>query len=376
VNIDSLRGPALKHLFRDQLSELLESIDWLDAELREADMGPAGWDLGGTLHAGARGAIELVVVCKRQISPSQLEVLFASKRNITPPSAIPVLATVHVSERVARLCSVSGWGWIDLAGNAHLQVPGLLYLERTGKKPVARSSPRVANLGSPEAARMLRAILAPSNVSRRWTQRGLRDYIADLQPPLLPPSLGLINKIVRHLREEALVRSMDGGGFESSDPMGLLHAFSRAYRSDRVHQLDLFTLMQPAELQAALARLDLESGGCAAYAAFSAADRMAPMVGQSRTWVMVAARHERRLRELTGAKDVDSGSNLVALIPEDDGPFYGGEAMGSAPTLRCTSAVQTYLDLQHAGGRGVEAASAILETCLRPAWASAGLVGD
>jgi hypothetical protein len=37
----------------------------------------------------------------------------------------------------------------------------------------------------------------------------------------------------------------------------------------------------------------------------------------------------------------------------------------------CTNPVQTYVDLVKAGGRGEEAAEAILEQRLKPAWAGA-----
>jgi len=35
--------------------------------------------------------------------------------------------------------------------------------------------------------------------------------------------------------------------------------------------------------------------------------------------------------------------------------------------------VQTYLDLMHLGGRGEEAAQAVLEQSLLPAWKAAGI---
>ena len=66
------------------------------------------------------------------------------------------------------------------------------------------------------------------------------------------------------------------------------------------------------------------------------------------------------------AKLVDSGENLVVLIPDDIAVFYRTEQANNR--LACTNAVQTYVDLAHAGGRGEEAAEAILQQRLRPAW--------
>jgi hypothetical protein len=68
---------------------------------------------------------------------------------------------------------------------------------------------------------------------------------------------------------------------------------------------------------------------------------------------------------------VDSGENLVVLMPEDDGVFYLGESVGEG-RMRVTCAVQTYADLWHSGGRGQEAAEALLNQRLIPAWKAAG----
>jgi len=67
------------------------------------------------------------------------------------------------------------------------------------------------------------------------------------------------------------------------------------------------------------------------------------------------------------AKQVDSGENLVVLIPDDDGVFYGCEPP-HGPGLGKTNPVQTWLDLRNAGGRGAEAAEAIMDQRLKPEW--------
>jgi len=41
--------------------------------------------------------------------------------------------------------------------------------------------------------------------------------------------------------------------------------------------------------------------------------------------------------------------------------------------MGCTNAVQTYVDVWHCGGRGEEAAEALLEQRLKPEWKRKGL---
>jgi hypothetical protein len=65
----------------------------------------------------------------------------------------------------------AGWSWFDLAGNCHLSVPDAFQIERTGQPPIHRLPKSGANLSTPEAARILRALLATDNAGRKWTQR-------------------------------------------------------------------------------------------------------------------------------------------------------------------------------------------------------------
>ena len=75
------------------------------------------------------------------------------------------------------------------------------------------------------------------------------------------------------------------------------------------------------------------------------------------------------------AKPVETGENLVLLLPGDPGVFQSFEpstAEGGGD-IGCTDPVQTYVDLHKLGGRGEEAAQAILEQRLLKAWQEAGI---
>ena len=66
---------------------------------------------------------------------------------------------------------------------------------------------------------------------------------------------------------------------------------------------------------------------------------------------------------------MDSGENLVVLTPDDDGVFYAGDGGTVGDNrLPATNLVQTYVDLFYCGGRGQEAAEALLEQRLKPEW--------
>lgn len=130
-----------------------------------------------------------------------------------------------VSPRLAEMCIRDGWSWYDLAGNCHIDIGNAIYVERQGYELVHPRSRPTANLRTPEAARIIRAILAPENASRRWTQRDMETHFGEQsKPPIPEPSLGLVNKVVKHLRDEAFVEASPDGGFRLRDPLKLLFA--------------------------------------------------------------------------------------------------------------------------------------------------------
>ena len=60
----------------------------------------------------------------------------------------------------------------------------------------------------------------------------------------------------------------------------------------------------------------------------------------------------------------------MVLVPDDSGIFASFEAdtYVGEQRMHCTDPVQTYVDLMHCGGRGEEAAKAVLEQRVLPPW--------
>ena len=357
----------LERQLEERLRSILEEVPGFGVGAR-VSRNPAGanrlFDIKGELEIPrSRDKVELWVECQNLPKPSQFPFVNLRNRLLDDGSRetrVPVLAAAYVSPRMAELCKEHGWSWYDLAGNCRLVVPGALYIERTGNKPVhQRPKPR-ANLGTAASARVLRALLVPDHSGRRWTQTTLQKAC---EPGV---SMGLVNKVVTYLREEAWLTLEQDGRFFVPDAEGLIKAWAKEYRFDRHRQLSYFTLMKGNELDGQLATL-LGSNGKAAYAVFSAADFDAPNVRQNKTWLYVNDAALDDFEIMVQAKRVDSGANIMVLIPEDDGVFYENR-FRQGRSLGRTNPVQTWLDLKSVGGRGEEAAEALMEQSLKPGW--------
>lgn len=373
VNKHSASAATLLNEFR----EILADLAWPSVVPSDPSVPPgSGFDAMVRLEPVDGKPLHLLVECRADIRPASFSGWSRSRSEYAAKHhAVPVLGVPFVSKRLAELCRDSGWSWFDLAGNCHIDVPGRLHIERTGRPPVHKAPRPFANLGTAAAARVLRVLLSPEHAHRSWTQRDLQAYTCWRLPGDTPVSLGLVNKVVRHLRDEDFVTERDAGGVRLRDAHRLLEAWRQAYRFERHERRSYFTLLQGTALTQALYDAYLGGADSVVYAVFSAAERQAPHVRQPKTWLYASPRHLRALLERTEAKEVDSGENLVILLPEDSGVFlsFSADSWVGEQTIGCTDPAQTYVDLARSGGRGEEAAQALLERRLLPAWKSAGL---
>lgn len=375
VNIDELPPREVERLLMERFETLLAEVF---GKSNVTVLGPPNPNVDFVAFAKTPNGAELqfLVECKAHPRPSQVPQAPDSLINGDVPSA-PVerrfnpdgtvrsarswiFGAPFVSPRLGEVCWDRGWGWFDLAGNCRVTVPNLLYLDRKGNVPIHRLARPDANLGTPEAARVLRALLTPSRPLRWDSQRDLQQAI---EPAV---SLGLVHKVVAHLRQEGFLATDGADGLRVVDPERLLLSWRDAYRSDRLRRFDWFTLLKPAEIEKVIREVNLDHPPNLAWASFSAAERLEPMVRQPKYWLMAADESPEVLRKALHAESVEVGSNLTLLIAPDRG--YLSQADHEASFAACTSPLQTYLDTWHAGGRGQEAADAILERRLRPAW--------
>src|ERR1041384_2594001 len=225
MNVSHAAPRALEEALAGKLRELLGAISWLkDWSLeRFPATRDRGFDFIARLpHLKGGTKAELWVQCKVDPRPSEFPYTHMATETTHPPTLM--FAAPYISPRMGLVCAEHGWSWFDLAGNCRIDVPGVLHLERSGQRPVhQRPRPR-ANLSTPAAGRVIRALLAPENAGTRWTHQTLSN---ECQPGV---SIGLVNKIARHLRDEGYVEylPLPNEGLRLREPLGLLAAWREA----------------------------------------------------------------------------------------------------------------------------------------------------
>jgi hypothetical protein len=270
--------------------------------------------------------------------------------------AIPVVFAPTISPRVAEILRAQGVGYADRAGNCWLRSPrDHLLIVRQGFRGERQTTPAAADPFSTKSSRIVRALL--SQPKKGWRVRELADD-SEVQV-----SAGLVVKVKRTLVEEGYAVERERKLY-LREPIELLKAWSQQY-SGPVAVTPLYFRRDVAAAEHSVGQWCRANSLQYALAGFSAAWRLAPEVRYSvaAVYVDAAGFDPKLLDQLTaeyGGKPVDTGPNLLLWRPFDQSVFVGAFNAGK-PEQPVTSALQTYLDLNHQGGRGEDAASALFE---------------
>ena len=360
-----MNGPDFQRQGLARLKALLEEISFVKSVKVGVQSDDNDWDAEMTVRTTA-GVARLLVECKRRSEPrflSEAAARFELVR-IKQPQAYPVLLAAYLSPESAAVCREHGVGYMDFAGNCHLSF-GQIHIHREGFANPFREARGTAALFAPKAERVLRALLDPELPGRNWTFRELAQHTA---PGV---SLGQVHKVVKALCDHEFAAQSDKGA-RLLKPEALLLEWSKNYRFERNKAARFYSILPTRELEAKLADLINEMDSMpnceAAFASFSAAARIKPYVRQHRHYLYLKGDIALVTNHLE-LKEVSSGENVVVLEPYDDGVFYQAQRQDDGGI--CTGPIQTYLDVNASGGRGLEAAEHILTTVLRKRWEAA-----
>ncbi|MEO7715425.1 MAG: type IV toxin-antitoxin system AbiEi family antitoxin [Capsulimonas sp.] len=268
------------------------------------------------------------------------------------PGAAPAFIAPYISPQTAQLCRDEKIGYMDLAGNCHLSFPGV-YIHVEGQANPFAHSRTLKSLYQPKSERVLRVLL--HHHPRSWRIQKLADEAQ--------VSTGQVHKVKELLLEKEWVTE-GSQGITVSRPKELLHEWGAHYHPEKHRQVLRHTLANLAVFEKDFSHLCRHLNRLSAVTSFAAADYYAPHAAYQRVTAYVSGDLEP-LDLALELEHVTSGANIILLAPYDDGVFYGAH---DEDGVRIASPVQTYLDLQQAGGRALEAAEILLERVISKQW--------
>jgi len=259
-------------------------------------------------------------------------------------SATPVVIAPYLSPESRQLCIQSGVSFLDLEGNVRLEF-GMVFIDRVREH---KPSPELRELKSvfrPKSAQVLRVLFR--DPTRRWK-------VADLAKAA-SVSLGHASNV----RNALLNREWGEVGAEGlylRAPDELLDAWKSAYVPPVAERLAFYTTLHSSLMESHLKELFgfVPDDGRVALGSFSAAQWIVAYGRTSTLYLWSEKKEVEKIKDRLQLSSSLKGENVVVSVTQDNGVFF--DAFAAEHRVRCTSPLQTYLDLSKSGERGEEAA--------------------
>ncbi|MBI3320655.1 MAG: hypothetical protein HYZ91_00100 [Candidatus Omnitrophica bacterium] len=287
----------------------------------------------------------LCVEARAAGSPSRIPHVIRQLHAERPRRAgYPVVASQFLSPRARELCREAGVGYLDLAGNCHLQFDDFYYQKVVDRNPFPHRG-RPPSLFSPVSSRILRALL--EEPSRSWRVSEVA-AVADV-------SLGQASNVCRRLIDDAYARA-EHRRVTLTQPATLLEAWRERYTIDQHAPFAYYSFERdPSRLLQRLAQVAVARRWRYAATSFSAAMLIAPFVQGIGTvqWFMDETSAPEEWVAAMDLRPVEAGANVWLRRAADAGVFYRTQTVQGVTLV---GNVQLYLDLYSDPARGKEQA--------------------
>ena len=269
------------------------------------------------------------------------------------PDAYFIVMAPYISEASAEILIKDEIGYMDLSGNCRLTFENV-FIENKGRPNKFAQKRDLRSLYSPKAARVLRVLL--NDPKKSWKIQALAKE-ANI-------SLGLCANVKKLLVNREWI-SFDEEGIRIKEAKKLLVEWANNYSFRKNRVMNLYSLKNQTELEKELAEICKKKNIQYALTGFSGAARLAPAVRDAKSMIYMSGLDIARISESLGLKEVESGSNVMILVPYDGGVFYKSRLIQHAVVV---SPTQIYLDLKGFRGRGDEAAEFFFKQVIKPTW--------
>lgn len=261
-----------------------------------------------------------------------------------PKSATAVVIAPYLSPASRQLCLQNEVSFLDLEGNARLAF-GSVFIDRVRADKRSPEHRELRSLFKPKSAQVLRVLFRDPKKS--WKVVDLAEAAS--------VSLGHVSNVRTALLDrEWAERGVEGVRLRATDE--LLDAWKSAYSPRVAERILFYTTLHGSLLDDRVKEFFSSSPRniSVALGSFSAAQWIAPY---GRTSTLYMWSEKKAVEDIKGRLQLSSslkGENVVVSVPQDNEVLF--DAFSPEHGIRCTSAIQTYLDLSKSGERGQEAA--------------------
>lgn len=268
------------------------------------------------------------------------------------PRAIPLVAVSYMGPSGRQACVEEKVSFVDVAGNAHIEAPGL-FVHVQGKRNPSSTLGRPSSVFAPRSSRVSRLLLL--DPKRWWQQKDIADEAGI--------GRGSVSKVVARLASDGLLEAKKDGKVRPFRPNLLLDAWKDEYKFRR-HKVVAghVSARSGEELAERFAEAARQHKAEYSFTGLPAAAKLAPFAGFRLVAAYLRRPPKEALLQSLGFHREEKGANIWLVMPADEGVFAGSkEIEGHA----CVSPVQAYLDLMQMPERAKEAAVHLREVCLK-----------
>lgn len=262
--------------------------------------------------------------------------------NVTEKQVARIIVAPYISERGRQLCKSNGINFLDLSGNCYLHV-GAYYIEKEGKKNIAKEKKILKELFSPKASRIARVML--EEPTKRWTLTELAKT-AEI-------SIAHAHSVVKKLQNNEFLSRDSEFKLILDKPDELLEQWSKKYdfSENKVHTYYSFqkNVMEFMKHVSRVSKNKLEY----AMTLHSGAYLIAPYIRFTDVHFYVKPIDVEKWVKKLDLRPVESGGTIHLVEPFDEGVFYGKQTVKGIQVV-CNT--QLYLDLYNYPARGREQA--------------------
>lgn len=248
--------------------------------------------------------------------------------------ACPVFAAPYISEKAAQICRENGAGHLDLAGNCHICLDGILIRIKGNPNPF-REKRGLKSLASPGAARIIHVLL--NHPGRSWKTAELAETAG--------VSTGLVSGVARRLRDREWIEP-GKKGIRMARPRELLEHWIAGYRGAGESLHRFYAPMDRVRIENTLARRCAEKEVQCAFSGLSAAVHLAS--GTDYRVVQACAASDAGLPGKTdGFEPGREKANVWIATGADKGVFYGARRVAPASRMQyCDPSDKTVAEIE------------------------------